>query len=184
MTSTNRFFGVVFSAAWVGLGGCAGPAPEPAAPNPLAFDHCDALASQLAAACGDQEDRACEWEAVAAYCRTENTDALVAGMECLLAASTGSCRVFSDPSAARDCQIEALSAFTSASTDALADALGARCGAELGEYVRFEGTQPVTVLSSATLRARTDCVRAAADCAAAEACFEPALAPVRACYTP
>ncbi|MGE0791024.1 MAG: hypothetical protein AB7S26_35460 [Sandaracinaceae bacterium] len=160
-----------------GGGADAGPGADAA--------RCHALASSIATACNGQADRTCEWNAVGDYCDTEDPAALADAFQCLLDASTGtgSCRTFSDPSAADVCVQSALTAGVSADEQAIADRVAMFCS-ESADDALFRSVLPVAALSSATATRLRACVDAALDCTGVQACFASDLAPIVACYAP
>lgn len=172
-----------------GGGSDTGPAMDDAgtpgedAPADDAVARCTATAAMVATACGGQADRTCEHTQGGMRCATERADVLADAYQCLLDASMGSCRTFSDPSAADTClaTLAGETAITAAG-DALVTDILALCTDTTRAQLIAGGVVPIMALSDATLGRIDACVGAATDCVGVQACFYAEFDSIVACY--
>jgi hypothetical protein len=145
---------------------------------------CTATAAMVATACAGQADRTCEHIQGGMRCATERADVLADAYQCLLDASTGSCRTFSDPSGASAC-LQALGSRTmvTATAEAVVSRILTLCPeGTTRPQLLTGGVMPVIAMSGATLARLDACLGPAATCAAAVACVNTEFASIVACY--
>jgi hypothetical protein len=128
----------------------------------------------LVATCGPDtsEGEVCSARRIAGFCREESRPGLLAdAVDCLTASSpTGTCLSFGNPGQqASTCISRVYAAVDDPAVDGFVAAYAAACGVEFaGE--RF--TPPLQALTTEELEAATTCLVSAADCEAANGCFE------------